>query len=209
MAERQTDLELLRKAFGVARRSRDAGDHPFGSILAGPDGAVLREQANGYQDRGRRPHRPFRAPALLLGRQDPRIELPLALYAVHFGRALRDVRGRDLLGGHRPRRLRPEREEPQGADRRPRREPDPRPALPARVRSWAAADGGRRAVAGRGSGEAAGGFLAVFCTDDILPLRPDVPYLGAIAHAEAERDQDQWRRPSARRRAICRRPPPA
>jgi tRNA(Arg) A34 adenosine deaminase TadA len=52
MAERQGDLDLLRKAFDVARRSRDAGDHPFGSILAGPDGAVLREQANGYRTEG-------------------------------------------------------------------------------------------------------------------------------------------------------------
>src|SRR6202167_4000727 len=53
MEERQTDLELLRRTFGVARRSRDAGDHPFASILAGPDGAVLREQANGYRTEGR------------------------------------------------------------------------------------------------------------------------------------------------------------
>src|SRR5271154_1748916 len=52
MTERQIDLELLRKAFDVAQRSRDAGDHPFGSILAGPDGAVLREQANGYRTEG-------------------------------------------------------------------------------------------------------------------------------------------------------------
>ena len=41
------DLALLRRAFDVARRSREAGDHPFGSLLAGPDGAVLREQGNG------------------------------------------------------------------------------------------------------------------------------------------------------------------
>ena len=40
MTQQQTDLELLRKAFDVARRSRDAGDHPFGSILAGPDGEI-------------------------------------------------------------------------------------------------------------------------------------------------------------------------
>jgi tRNA(Arg) A34 adenosine deaminase TadA len=52
MAERQGDLDLLRKAFAVARRSREADDHPFGSILAGPDGAVLREQANGYRTEG-------------------------------------------------------------------------------------------------------------------------------------------------------------
>ena len=46
------DLALLRRAFDVARRSREAGDHPFGSLLAGPDGAVLREQGNGYRSEG-------------------------------------------------------------------------------------------------------------------------------------------------------------
>jgi tRNA(Arg) A34 adenosine deaminase TadA len=46
------DLDLLRKAFDVARRSREAGDHPFGSLLAGPGGSVLREQANGYRTEG-------------------------------------------------------------------------------------------------------------------------------------------------------------
>jgi tRNA(Arg) A34 adenosine deaminase TadA len=46
------DLALLRRAFDVARRSREAGDHPFGSILAGPDGAVLREQGNGFSSEG-------------------------------------------------------------------------------------------------------------------------------------------------------------
>src|ERR1700678_4784278 len=49
---REDDFELLRKAFDVARRSREAGDHPFGSILAGPDGVVLREQGNGYRTEG-------------------------------------------------------------------------------------------------------------------------------------------------------------
>jgi tRNA(Arg) A34 adenosine deaminase TadA len=39
---------LLRRAFAVARRSRENGDHPFGALLAGPDGEVLREQCNGY-----------------------------------------------------------------------------------------------------------------------------------------------------------------
>ena len=46
------DLDLLRRSFDVARRSRDAGDHPFGSLLAGPDGEVLREQGNGYRAEG-------------------------------------------------------------------------------------------------------------------------------------------------------------
>jgi tRNA(Arg) A34 adenosine deaminase TadA len=43
---------FLRKAFDVARRSREAGDHPFGSILVGPDGTVLMEQGNGYTAEG-------------------------------------------------------------------------------------------------------------------------------------------------------------
>ena len=46
------DLTLLRRAFDVARRSRDMGDHPFGSILALPDGTVLREQGNGFSSEG-------------------------------------------------------------------------------------------------------------------------------------------------------------
>lgn len=43
---------LLRRAFAVARRSRESGDHPFGALLAGPDGEVLREQCNGYSAEG-------------------------------------------------------------------------------------------------------------------------------------------------------------
>jgi tRNA(Arg) A34 adenosine deaminase TadA len=39
----------LRLAFAVARRCRDEGQHPFGAILVGPDGAVLMEQGNAFQ----------------------------------------------------------------------------------------------------------------------------------------------------------------
>ncbi len=42
----------LRKAFEVARRAREAGDHPFGSILVDPDGRVLMEQGNGFTAEG-------------------------------------------------------------------------------------------------------------------------------------------------------------
>jgi len=49
---RTRDERLLRLAYDVARRSREAGDHPFGSILAGPDGTVLMEQGNGYTSEG-------------------------------------------------------------------------------------------------------------------------------------------------------------
>jgi tRNA(Arg) A34 adenosine deaminase TadA len=56
MADSLPDLDhpfFLRKAFDVAARARDAGDHPFGSILVGPDGAVLMEQGNGFTAEGR------------------------------------------------------------------------------------------------------------------------------------------------------------
>ena len=44
---------FLRRAFAVARGSRERGDHPFGSILVGPDGTVLMEQGNGFSSEGR------------------------------------------------------------------------------------------------------------------------------------------------------------
>jgi tRNA(Arg) A34 adenosine deaminase TadA len=43
---------LLRRAFDVASRSRAAGDHPFGSLLADGEGRVLMEQGNGYTSEG-------------------------------------------------------------------------------------------------------------------------------------------------------------
>ena len=39
---------FLRRAFEVAIRAQESGNHPFGAILVGPDGAVLLEQENGY-----------------------------------------------------------------------------------------------------------------------------------------------------------------
>ena len=49
---RPYDEPLLRQAFEVARRSRAAGDHPFGSVLADGDGKLLMEQGNGYTSEG-------------------------------------------------------------------------------------------------------------------------------------------------------------
>lgn len=49
---RPEDEALLRRAFEVARQSRENGDHPFGSILADADGNVLMEQGNGYSSEG-------------------------------------------------------------------------------------------------------------------------------------------------------------
>lgn len=43
---------LLRKAFAVARKARDGGDHPFGSILVDANGETLMEQGNGFTAEG-------------------------------------------------------------------------------------------------------------------------------------------------------------
>lgn len=42
----ETDLQLLRRTIDLAQQSRARGDHPFGALLAGPDGAVLLEAMN-------------------------------------------------------------------------------------------------------------------------------------------------------------------
>jgi len=52
MAQRPYDERLLRQTFEVARQARDAGEHPFGSLLADKNGDVLREQLNGYKSGG-------------------------------------------------------------------------------------------------------------------------------------------------------------
>jgi tRNA(Arg) A34 adenosine deaminase TadA len=51
-SHRAYDEALLRRAFDVARRSRAAGDHPFGSLLADEEGRALMEQGNGYTSEG-------------------------------------------------------------------------------------------------------------------------------------------------------------
>ena len=42
------DEGFLRRSFEVARAAREAGHHPFGAILVGPDGSVLMEQGNDF-----------------------------------------------------------------------------------------------------------------------------------------------------------------
>jgi len=47
------DIPLLRQTIALAAQARAAGNHPFGALLAGPDGAVLLVSGNTYaQDRG-------------------------------------------------------------------------------------------------------------------------------------------------------------
>ena len=49
---RPYDLDLLRKSFDVAKKAREGGDHPFGSVLGDETGALLMEQGNGYSAEG-------------------------------------------------------------------------------------------------------------------------------------------------------------
>jgi tRNA(Arg) A34 adenosine deaminase TadA len=51
-SHRPYDEALLRHAFDVAKRSRAAGDHPFGSVFADGEGRELMEQGNGYTSEG-------------------------------------------------------------------------------------------------------------------------------------------------------------
>ena len=42
----EADETHLRRAIALAQLARDSGEQPFGSVLAGPDGAVLEEDHN-------------------------------------------------------------------------------------------------------------------------------------------------------------------
>ncbi|MEU4025743.1 nucleoside deaminase [Streptomyces anulatus] len=42
----EADVTHLHTAVAVARRSRSGGNHPFGALLAGPDGTILLEAEN-------------------------------------------------------------------------------------------------------------------------------------------------------------------
>ncbi|MCV6598597.1 MAG: nucleoside deaminase [Mangrovicoccus sp.] len=43
---KEMDLALLTRTIALAEQSRARGDHPFGALLAGPDGEVLLEAMN-------------------------------------------------------------------------------------------------------------------------------------------------------------------
>ncbi len=49
-----TDEDYVRLTLDIARRARAAGNHPFGAILVGPDGAVLLEAGNAHGAAGDR-----------------------------------------------------------------------------------------------------------------------------------------------------------
>ena len=50
----KTHEDFLRLTLDIARQARTAGNHPFGAILVGPDGAVLMEAGNAHGDAGDR-----------------------------------------------------------------------------------------------------------------------------------------------------------
>ena len=76
---RPYDEALLRRAFDVARRARESGDHPFGSVLADGEGRALMEQGNGYSAAGN--DRTAHAESLLASRARLRSRLPRPLHA--------------------------------------------------------------------------------------------------------------------------------
>ena len=73
---------LLRQAFAVARRARLHGNHPFGAILVGPEGAILIEQENGYlPDRDMTAHAERLLATQASRTYDPRFLARCTLYA--------------------------------------------------------------------------------------------------------------------------------
>ena len=147
MPQRNYDERLLRAAFMVARRAREGGDHPFGSVLADSEGTILREAGQWLYRRGAGPHGACRTAPRLVGGQEPDARTVARLHALHLRRALCDVRRRDLLGRDRAGRLWADRARPQGADRRTRGESDTGFAVPSRVRGRPAPDRARRSAA--------------------------------------------------------------
>lgn len=47
-----SDEDLLRQTIRLSSTARIAGNHPFGALLAGPDGTVLVESGNTFRDDG-------------------------------------------------------------------------------------------------------------------------------------------------------------
>lgn len=48
MFDSSLDEQLLRKTFVIAEQSKAQGSHPFGALLATPDGNILMTQGNAY-----------------------------------------------------------------------------------------------------------------------------------------------------------------
>ncbi len=49
---RNEDIDYLRGTIEIAKESREQGNHPFGALLAGPDGEILMRSGNTYASDG-------------------------------------------------------------------------------------------------------------------------------------------------------------
>lgn len=108
----------LRLCFAVARRAQEAGNHPFGALLAGPEGEVLLEQQNAYlphrdmtghaerviMSKASRQYEPhFLARCTLYSSAEPCAMCAGAAYWVGVGRivyGLSETRLRQITGNH-------------------------------------------------------------------------------------------------------------
>ena len=105
MALGSTDERHLLRTIELAASARAAGNHPFGSLIVDAAG----ETCDRGREHGRHPsrrHGSRRAQRRARCGHRARGRLPSRRDALHEHRALRDVRGRDLLVGHLPGRLR-------------------------------------------------------------------------------------------------------
>ena len=139
-----------RALFAPVLRGRPPLPHPWQPSLRLHRRRCRRQCADRDRERlhaGPRRHRACRAPRRHAGLPHAQPRGAGDGHALFLRRALRDVRRRDLLGRHRPRRLWPQRAPPARRHRQPPGEPDARPALPRGLCQRPAADGGRGPVA--------------------------------------------------------------
>ncbi len=97
----ETDERHLQRCVELATLALDAGDDPFGSVLADSDGVALAEAVNREVD-GSGSDGASRARTRALGDREPDPGTTRRHDGLHLGRALRDVCGRARLGGTRP-----------------------------------------------------------------------------------------------------------
>lgn len=99
------DIELghLRRCVELATEALDAGDEPFGSVLAAADGTFLAEDRNRIAGGDNTRHPRVRAGSV--GGSVPDAGRAFDGNGIHLGRALRDVFGRARVGGPRTYRL--------------------------------------------------------------------------------------------------------
>lgn len=66
-----TDISLLRETITLAQQSRDSGNHPFGALLAGPDGEVLIAMGNTHSTDGGTGHAELNVARAAAAKYDP------------------------------------------------------------------------------------------------------------------------------------------